>query len=102
MLDVTFAHDLLKWSTRAIFYSFTVLLFGVCLGYLFDQYLSMGWQAVGHFFIASGAFGIKVSYIARLAAMDVLNPHPEGWIAAMRPARTGRVVREARASANAA
>jgi hypothetical protein len=80
MFDSVFAQRLLAWSTIALIYSISVLTLGVGLAYLFDTHLSMGWQAVGHYLIGAGAFSVKVSYIGRLAALDVLQPHPEGWM----------------------
>lgn len=81
MFDSAFAQRLLKWSTLALTFSIFILLLGILLGYVLDPRLSMGWQMVGHYLIGAGALGIKLNYIARLAALDVLQPHPEGWVA---------------------
>jgi len=95
MFDVSFAGRLLQWSTRAICFAFFLLVGGVVLAYGLGYWLgiqaSMGWQMVGHYLIGSGAMGIKVSYIARLAALDVLSPDPEGWPSELQPGGTGPV-----------
>jgi len=75
MFDRDFAQRLLKWSAIALIYSITILSTGILLAYGLDARLSIGWQAVGHYMIVSGALGIKLGYIARLAAQDVLNPY---------------------------
>lgn len=80
MFDSAFAQRLLDWSSVALIYSISILALGVTLGYFLDSHLSIGWQAVGHYLVGAGALGIKLNYIARLAALDVLQPHPEGWV----------------------
>ncbi len=88
MFDIAFAQRLLKWSGIALIFSISILMLGIVLGYVFDSRVSIGWQAVGHYLIAAGALGIKLNYIARLAALDVLQPHAEGWMSQLGLSRT--------------
>lgn len=87
MFDHAFAQRLLKWSGLALIFSISILTLGVVLGYVIDSHVSIGWQAVGHYLIGAGALGIKLNYIARLAALDVLQPHAEGWMSQLKRSR---------------
>lgn len=80
MLNQDFAARLLPWATRSFFISFSVLLAGVGVAYGLGERSTMTLELLGHWFIALGAVGIKMSYFARLAALDVLKPHPDGWL----------------------
>ena len=79
MLNKEFAARLLPWATASFFLSLFVLLSGVGVAYGLGSRSTMVLEMLGHWFIALGAMGVKVSYIARLAAQDVLRPHPDGW-----------------------
>lgn len=80
MLSDTFARRLLGWSTPALLAGLGLILGGIFLAYAGARSVPLPLQVVGHWFIGLGAFGLKTFYIARLAALDVLAPHPEGWL----------------------
>ena len=80
MFDQVFAARLLEWANRAFFGFLALGISGAVLAYGFGAYMTMALEGLGHWFIALGAFGVKTSYIARLAALDVLRPHPDGWL----------------------
>ncbi len=91
MFDQSFAVRLRRWATVLFFSALGILVLGAGLAYGLDQ-PGMAVEVVGHWFIALGAFGVKVGYIARLAALDVLEPDPEGWTReAPPPARLERL-----------
>jgi len=102
MFDRDFAQRLLSWSGIALVFSLSVLTLGVVLGYVVDSWVSIGWQAVGHYLIGAGAMGIKLNYIARLAALDVLQPHPEGWMSQLDRSRAQLVMLPASPTARVA
>jgi hypothetical protein len=77
MFNTRFAERLLHWATASLLLSLVVLAAGVLLAYGLES-ASMPTEVVGHWLIALGAFGVKTTYIARLAAQDELDPHPEG------------------------
>ncbi|MEE4173679.1 MAG: hypothetical protein V2I57_05450 [Xanthomonadales bacterium] len=85
MFDEVFAGRLLAWANRS-FFGFLALVFGGAVSaYGLGANTTMTSEVLGHWFIAVGAFGVKTSYIARLAALDVLKPHPDGWQREARP-----------------
>lgn len=77
MFNHAHAERLLKWATASFFLSGLVLSAGALLAFGPGS-VPMSAEVVGHWFIALGAFGLKTTYIARLAALDELDPHPEG------------------------
>jgi len=88
MLSHAFARRLLTWSTPVMFACLSLLVAGVALAYVWSETTSIPVQVMGHWFVGVGAFGIKTFYIARLAALDVLEPHPEGWLGHVLPSGT--------------
>ncbi len=85
MLDRPFAERLLGWANRAFFLSLGLLIGGAVIAYGLGANTALLMEVLGHWLIALGALGVKVSYIARLAALDVLKPHPDGWLREARP-----------------
>lgn len=79
MLEIGFARRLVSWGNAGVFAGLAFLALGVCLAYVLDEALPFHVQLLGHLMVGLGAFGLKGGYIARLAALDVLKPHPEGW-----------------------
>ena len=79
MFERNFAERLLRWASRGFFGFLALVSVGALLAYGPVEHTTMAMKVLGHAFVALGAFGLKVSYLARLAAMDVLKPHPEGW-----------------------
>lgn len=77
MFNLTTAERLLRWATASFYLSLFILGAGILLAYGLNA-PAMSAEVVGHWFIALGAFGAKTTYIARLAALDELEPHPEG------------------------
>lgn len=77
MFNLTTAGRLLRWATVSFYLSLSILGAGILLAYGLHA-PAMSTEVVGHWFIALGAFGAKTTYIARLAALDELEPHPEG------------------------
>jgi pheromone shutdown protein TraB len=93
MIDQVFAGRLLPWANRAFFGFLALAIVGVILAYGLGAHTTMTTEILGHWFIALGAFGIKASYVARLAALDVLKPHPDGWLREVRPPNALSLVR---------
>ena len=85
MLDRGFAERLLRWATRGFFGFLALLTAGALLAYGLGEPTTLAMKLPGHAFIALGAMGLKVSYVARLAALDVIKPHPDGWQREVRP-----------------
>lgn len=85
MFNEVFAERLLGWANRSFFGSLALILGGAVSAYGLGAYTTMTSEVLGHWFIAVGAFGVKTSYIARLAALDVLKPDPDGWLREARP-----------------
>jgi hypothetical protein len=85
MMDRPFAERLLTWANRAFFLFLALAIGGAVIAYGLGTYTTMMKEVLGHWFIALGAFGVKSSYLARLAALDVLKPHPDGWQREARP-----------------
>ncbi len=85
MFDEVFAERLLVWANRAFFGFLALMIGGAVSAYGLGAHTTMASEVLGHWLIAVGAFGVKTSYIARLAALDVLKPHPDGWLREARP-----------------
>jgi hypothetical protein len=79
MLDIDFAKRLLGWGDAGLLAGLVLLFTGAMLAYVLDDGLSTGVQALGHLMVGIGGLGLKSGYVMRLAALDVLEPHAEGW-----------------------
>ena len=85
MFDRNFAGRLLGWANRALLGFLALTMGGGARAYGLGAHTTLTSEVLGHWFIAAGALGIKASYIARLAALDVIEPHPDGWLREARP-----------------
>jgi hypothetical protein len=80
MFDEVYAGRLLAWANRSFFGFLALVIAGAVSAYGLGAHTTLASEVLGHWLIALGALGVKTSYIARLAALDVLEPHPEGWL----------------------
>jgi hypothetical protein len=78
MLSISSARRLLRWTNIGLPSALLIMLLGAALAYAFDPALPMPVQIVGHALIGLSAFAVKTGYVARLAALDVLDPRPFG------------------------
>lgn len=85
MLDRDFSERLLRWANRSLMGFLGLGLSGVVVAYGLGEKTTLMAEVLGHWLIAVGALGVKVSYIARLAALDVLRPDPDGWLREAKP-----------------
>ena len=90
MLESDFAKRLLFWGNAAVLAGLLCLLLGGGLAYALAKGLPHSAQVLGHLLVGVGAFGLKGGYIARLAGLDVLRPHPEGWLSESGPRAPAR------------
>jgi hypothetical protein len=79
MLKIPVARRLKRWGTNGLFVSLAVLALGASLAYVAYESLPISVQFLGHLLVGIGGVGLKSGYIMRLAALDALEPHPEGW-----------------------
>ncbi|MGV6807812.1 MAG: hypothetical protein ACWA5K_07930 [bacterium] len=67
------AHDLLRYAHIALAVSVAVLVVSVLVAYPMESILPFPVLIAAHILTMIGAIGIKIAYIARLAALKNLN-----------------------------
>lgn len=80
MFNRSLAQRLVRRGLGVFIISFIVFLSGVGIAYGPFEAAGIAVLVAGHMLIVLGVIGIKVGYFMRLAAQDVLDPHPDGWL----------------------